>query len=112
MQTRQKIGLERFYSVNVPAASSVSRESHSRVHTEGVVRLLSDLFTFEALFVLFLFAGRFKTDPRLQWVPVDLTLLFFVASVGVGLVLLVKRRFRVSRNSFSLLLLALALPLP
>jgi hypothetical protein len=47
-------------------------------------RFAASLVSFEALFVLFLFAGRYKGDPRFEWVPVDLTLLFFVASVAVG----------------------------
>ena len=46
--------------------------------------ILGTLFSFELLFVLFLSAGRYKGDPRLAWVPIDLTGLFWAASVVVG----------------------------
>ena len=36
-----------------------------------------------ATFALFIFAGYFKADPRLAWVPIDLTLLITGES-GVG----------------------------
>ena len=39
-------------------------------------------WSFELSFVLFLFAGRFKLDPRFAWVPVDLTL-FWVPEGGM-----------------------------
>ncbi len=66
----------------------------------------SATFSFELIFVLFLFAGRFKADPRLLWVPVDITALFFGLSVVVGFWILLRRGFRVSRKSFFLALLA------
>lgn len=55
--------------------------------------LLSGFFSFEVLFVLFLFAGRYKNDPRLDWIPVDLTFLFLVLSVVSALSVLIRRRF-------------------
>ena len=42
------------------------------------------VFSFEVVFVLFIFAGLYKADPRLAWFPVDLTLLLFIVSVGFG----------------------------
>ncbi len=45
----------------------------------------------ELLFVLFLFAGRFKTDPRFDWIPVDATAALFVLSVLAGVVVLLRR---------------------
>ncbi|WP_240476552.1 O-antigen ligase family protein [Geminicoccus roseus] len=57
-----------------------------------VVRLLLDLFSFEALFVLFLFAGRYKADPRFAFIPIDPTILFLVASIAVGLVLIFQEK--------------------
>ncbi|MDX6751918.1 O-antigen ligase family protein [Geminicoccaceae bacterium 1502E] len=69
-------------------------------------RLAVHLFSFETLFLLFLFAGRFKADPRLAWVPVDLTLLFFAASLGVAA--LVIRRERVYLPGLRLVMLFLA----
>lgn len=66
-------------------------------------RFAATLFSFEAVFVLFLFAGRFKEDPRFSWVPVDLTLLFLVLSVAAGIWVLYKRRFRFRVQSLQLL---------
>ncbi|MEN8144200.1 MAG: O-antigen ligase family protein [Gemmatimonadota bacterium] len=45
----------------------------------------------ELLFVLFLFAGRFKADPRFAWIPVDVTAALFVLSVASGVVVLLRR---------------------
>src|SRR5258708_39199094 len=42
---------------------------------------LGDLFSIEASFVLFLFAGRYKTLPELRGFPIDFTLLFFAATL-------------------------------
>lgn len=57
---------------------------------------LKNIFTFELFFILFLYAGRYKTDPRFAWIPVDLTALFFGISVLGGIYIL----FFVSRFSF------------
>jgi O-antigen ligase len=57
-----------------------------------LVRLVLDLFSFEALFVLFLFAGRYKADPRFAFFPIDPTLLFLALSIAVGLVLLFQEK--------------------
>lgn len=58
-------------------------------------------WSFELSFVLFLFAGRFKLDPRFAWVPVDLTLLFFAASVCLGFVALFRRNFLVTNGALT-----------
>jgi O-antigen ligase len=47
-------------------------------------RLLASLVSFEALLVLYLFAGLYKEDPRFAWIPFDPTALFFALSVVVG----------------------------
>ncbi|MBW3655795.1 MAG: hypothetical protein KY444_06790, partial [Gemmatimonadetes bacterium] len=54
--------------------------------------------SFEVVFVLFLFAGRFKTDPRFAWIPIDLTVLFFGLSVMYGAAILVLRGPRLPRR--------------
>lgn len=59
-------------------------------------------FSFEVLFVAFLFAGQYKTDPRLAFLPVDLTLLFFLLSVFFGGLILFKR-LRFPRNAIPFL---------
>jgi O-antigen ligase len=53
-------------------------------------------------FVLYLFAGRYKNDPRFAWVPIDLTVLFLLISVAAGAWVLYKRRFRFRRQSLTL----------
>lgn len=55
------------------------------------MRLARQIFSFETLMVLFLTAGRFKADPRFDWVPVDLTALFFGLSIIAGAVIFFKR---------------------
>jgi len=77
---------------------------HSKRKTFGVV---STVFSFEFLFILFLFAGRYKADPRFEWVSVDLTALFFGSSVVAGFWVLWRRRFRARRKSVLLVWLAL-----
>jgi len=69
---------------------------------------ISTVFSFETLFVLYLFAGRYKGDPRLSWVPVDLTTLFFVLSIVAGIGVLWRRGFKVRHRAFVLVLLALS----
>ena len=57
-----------------PASAGESRE---------MPRLLlsfADLFSVEASFVLFLFAGRYKNLPELRGFPIDFTLLFLTAT--------------------------------
>ncbi|HBR03892.1 MAG TPA: hypothetical protein DD738_14935 [Ruminiclostridium sp.] len=59
------------------------------------IRMIQDLFSFELVFTLFLFAWVFKADPRFGWVPVDLTLLLFIWSVCTGVLVFLaeKKRF-------------------
>jgi O-antigen ligase len=62
---------------------------------------------FEILLILYLFAGRYKADPRFEWVPVDLTALFWGLSVVAGLFVLWRQRFKVHRKSVLLVWLVL-----
>lgn len=55
------------------------------------MRVLRFFFSFELLLVLSVFAGYFKADPRLAWVPVDLTALLFASSVAAGAFILGRR---------------------
>jgi len=64
--------------------------------------VVSTIFSFETAFVLYLFAGRFKNDPRFEWVPIDLTVLFLLISVAAGVWVLYKRRFRFRRQALVL----------
>jgi O-antigen ligase len=53
--------------------------------------ILSSLFSFEALLVLYIFAGLYKGDRRFASVPVDPTALFFALSVAVGGLIIVRK---------------------
>ncbi|WP_347241445.1 O-antigen ligase family protein [Thermus sp.] len=66
------------------------------------------LASFEALFVLFLLAGRFKADPRFAWVPIDITLLFLGLSILSALFLIILRRTKVYKTAFEGVMLYLA----
>lgn len=61
-------------------------------------RAASAVFSFEVVFVLFLFAGRFKEDPRFDWVPVDTTVLLLLGSLAAGGWVFYKRRGKMRRS--------------
>jgi len=65
------------------------------------VKIKQYLFSFETLMVLFLTAGRFKADPRFQWIPIDLTVLFFGLSIVAGIAVLL-RKGRISKNAIEM----------
>ncbi len=48
--------------------------------------------SFELCYVLFMFAGIYKADPRLSWFPIDFTLFFVLLSLIAGGVVLLRRR--------------------
>lgn len=75
------------------------------VKTTYITKIVRTLFSFETLLVLFLFAGRYKADPRFAWIPVDITVLTFGLSTITGVYILWKKRFRVRRQVFTLSLL-------
>jgi O-antigen ligase len=63
-----------------------------------LVSFLAGLFSFEVAFLLFIFAGRYKGDPRLSWVPVDITLLFLLLSFAAAIwIILVPAKLRLFR---------------
>lgn len=69
--------------------------------------IINYLLSFELVFLLFLFAGRFKAASWLDWVGVDLTLLFLLISIVSGFVVLYKRGFNINHSSFISLILFL-----
>ena len=77
-------------------------------HTSNSIPPFRGVISFELLFALFLFAGLYKGDPRLAWVPVDLTAFFFGLSVISGLVILLKRGIVINRKAFILCVLYIA----
>ena len=79
-------------TVRVPtAARSSTAQLAADRFAACCANVLGAIFSFETLFVLYLFAGRFKADDRFSWVPVDLTLLLMISSMGVGLRIVAKR---------------------
>ncbi|WP_158247311.1 O-antigen ligase family protein [Geothermobacter hydrogeniphilus] len=57
--------------------------------------------SFEFVFVQFLFAGRYKADPRFSWFPIDITLFFFLISFLSGMFILKKNQFAIRRDNIS-----------
>ena len=64
---------------------------------------LATFCSFEAMFLLFLMAGRYKGDPRFHWIAerfsLDLTAMFLAISGVAGLVVLFGRGYRLPRGS-------------
>lgn len=53
-----------------------------------LIELIASVVSFEVVFVLFLFAGQYKADPRFDWLPMDATLLFGLINFAQGLFLI------------------------
>lgn len=71
---------------------------------------LSAFFSFELLFILFLFSGRYKAAPSFAWIPIDLTAIFFTLSLFAGvLIYFTKKTATINKYSLYLLLLWLLL---
>jgi O-antigen ligase len=64
--------------------------------------LLHTILSFESLFVLYLYAGKYKNDPRLSWFPVDITVFFLVLSIVSGVWVIYKRGGVFRRNALFL----------
>ncbi|MFM1651931.1 O-antigen ligase family protein [Brevibacillus sp. B_LB10_24] len=64
------------------------------------------------IFAGFLLAGNFKADPRLSWLPVDLTLLFALLTAACTAAAFVKNNCRIPRQLFWMLALYLLFALP
>lgn len=69
-----------------------------------VIRIIQSLFSFEVLFVLFLFAWAFKADSKFQWVPIDFTKLFFILSVCTGIFVFLGEKKRFNKKAVMLAL--------
>lgn len=64
------------------------------------------------VFAFFLSAGHFKGDPRLSWLPVDLTLLLGLGTAGLMAAAFYRDGFRLPRALFWVLLLFTVLAVP
>jgi O-antigen ligase len=70
----------------VPGRGDISETLFDRL-----VSILGGFVSFEALFLLFVFAGTFKAAPELGWFPIDFTLFFFSLSILVAALLWLRR---------------------
>ena len=57
----------------------------------------------ELVFALFLTSGQFKSDPRIEWLPIDLTLLTALATAAFVIGVFLKGQLRLPRSLFILL---------
>lgn len=76
------------------AVNNTYQQNHLAVRLRVSVLLktvLGAIFSFEMSFVLFMFATVFKKDPRLEWIPMDITQLLYGLNLVCGLILLAKR---------------------
>ena len=69
---------------------STTRKLLAPIDFAVIWRGAAELLSFETVLLLFLFAGIYKIDPRLAWFPVDLTLFFFVISLALGAVIILR----------------------
>ncbi|WP_314590540.1 O-antigen ligase family protein [Paenibacillus terrigena] len=76
-----------------------------------LVSATNTVFSFEMLFILFLFAGVFKSDPRFAWIPMDLTLLMMALTILLGSWIMLKSKLYVERTAivFGIAYLAFAI---
>jgi O-antigen ligase len=59
---------------------------------DRLVSILGGFVSFEALFLLFVFAGTFKYMPELGWFPIDFTLFFLLLSILAATLLWLRRK--------------------
>jgi O-antigen ligase len=77
-------------SIRLTAASGL--EGRRRGPLTVLARAFGHLASFETVFALYLLSPAFKGDPRLDFIPGDITILLFLASVGIGVLVLVRER--------------------
>jgi O-antigen ligase len=74
-----------------------------------IFQAISGIFSFETLFILYVFAGQYKKEEmfsQLNSLP-DLTSLLFVASVAVGVFIFIVKKMEIKRESCYLSLIFL-----
>jgi O-antigen ligase len=63
---------------------------------------LGIVFSTEGVFTLFIFAGYYKADPRLSWIPIDLTLLFLLIGMIAATWVCIRNNFSFNKSAFLL----------
>lgn len=91
--------MEQFYSMyknEFSKTDQIEKINNSDSKQNIFICFIRILFSFEFLFALFLFAWAYKADPKFEWVPIDLTQLFFILSIcsGIFVFLAEKKRFK------------------
>ena len=88
-------------SMRASVGQATLRGSHLPNALEGVGfrQLATALFSFETLFLLYIFAGRFKSDPRLAFIPVDLTVFFLCLGLLTGTLIVLRRGYALPRTA-------------
>jgi O-antigen ligase len=62
-----------------------------------LAQLILPVVSFEFVFVLFLFSGQYKADPRFEWIPYDATVFWGVVNAFQALVLVLTPRLHLNR---------------
>jgi O-antigen ligase len=77
-----------------PVLRQAAGSLHAARDGSRLLSITTAAVSFECVFVLFLFSGQYKADPRFEWLPLDATILFGLINAMQGLVLLCDRRFK------------------
>lgn len=107
LQASSLLGADGGHGLMQHGVSSVHSESGSLIvnrtgtHRASPIPGIASVLSFELFFALFIFAGLYKGDSRLEWVPIDLTVFFATLSLLWACGLTVRRRIRWSRSSVS-----------
>ncbi len=72
-----------------------------------LIKPIKYILSFECFFTLFLWAGTYKTDPRLSWFPLDFTVFFFALSIFASLLILFRPDFKLNKNAADITLAAI-----
>jgi O-antigen ligase len=64
---------------------------------------LGAFFSFESFYILYVFSGLYKSDPRLAWVPGDLTAILFFLTLFWGLLILMRGGFQLRPRALNLM---------
>jgi O-antigen ligase len=86
--------------------ATASKKTMHNSATDGARMLaaLGAIVSFESVFVLFIFSGQYKADPRFEWLPMDATILFGLINVSQAILLCCDRRFRFNRIGMPIVL--------
>lgn len=80
------------------------RSIHGETSRRPVLQAVLAIFSFEFVFVLFLFSGQYKADPRFDWIPYDATVFWGLVNVLQGILLVIHPRFKINRAGLPVLL--------